>query len=235
MKKIAIFDDGWGGERFAEYLNRELNILSIDRIIDWKNFPYFTFSKQDVIRCVDDTISHYVGKYDVIFLANEVCALYSLEYLSDKYHYQKFLSMPYLVESVKSDTAKTILVLTTSNLLKSQEYQKIIDNPPTSANYIYLACDDLILKYNDASFSYQDLIDELSMYDAPDLVLLESSGLYPLKSMIEKYYSWRAQVIDANLLALRDLSKLIGIKNIEYRRLPSIFRKTKKVNPVSVK
>ena len=37
MIKVLIFDSGYGGELFADWLNEEMPILDIIRIIDWRN------------------------------------------------------------------------------------------------------------------------------------------------------------------------------------------------------
>ena len=37
MLKIAVFDGGYGGDFFAEWLKEEIPVVEIDRVIDWRN------------------------------------------------------------------------------------------------------------------------------------------------------------------------------------------------------
>ena len=37
MLKVVVFDSGYGGELFADYLEEELPLVDIVRVIDWRN------------------------------------------------------------------------------------------------------------------------------------------------------------------------------------------------------
>ena len=37
MLKIVVFDSGYGGELFADYLENELPVTDIIRVVDWRN------------------------------------------------------------------------------------------------------------------------------------------------------------------------------------------------------
>ena len=44
MTKIAVFGCGWGGELFADYLEKELAIAEVVRLHDYPHAPYGTLT-----------------------------------------------------------------------------------------------------------------------------------------------------------------------------------------------
>ncbi len=39
LKKVVVFDCGIGGELFADYIENELAIIDVVRVIDWRHSP----------------------------------------------------------------------------------------------------------------------------------------------------------------------------------------------------
>lgn len=92
MLKIVVFDGGWGGEMVADYLEEELGVVEVVRVIDWKNVPYDNKNTEEVFRIVEDNLRVYIGKVDVIVLAG-----YAVSLVADRmrrcYPEQKFVAM----------------------------------------------------------------------------------------------------------------------------------------------
>lgn len=84
MAKIAVFDSGWGGDICAEYLSLELGVFQVDRIIDWKNFPYSYRTPVKIRSLVRSALKPHIGKYDVIVISNSVASLHALKYIKEK-------------------------------------------------------------------------------------------------------------------------------------------------------
>ncbi len=40
LRIVVFFDSGWGGELVARYLEQELEIVEVIRVIDWGHAPY---------------------------------------------------------------------------------------------------------------------------------------------------------------------------------------------------
>lgn len=66
MRKIVVFDSGWGGELVADYLMRELNVVEVIRVIDWAHQAYRGLEPNFEIMA--DLLRPYVGNVDLIVL-----------------------------------------------------------------------------------------------------------------------------------------------------------------------
>ena len=225
MAKIAVFDSGWGGDICAEYLSLELGVFQIDRIIDWKNFPYSYRTPVKIRSLVRSALKPHIGKYDVIVISNSVASLHALKYIKEKYSEQKFVGMPFLIDAVKTLKTSKVMVLSTSSVLFSREYRKILDKRRGMAEYTIVTCDGWLEKIDSREFTIDDVAEKMKNFETPDIVLLECTQLLRVKKLIEGYFGWRAQVIDANTLLLRDVCRAIKISNSTGKKLPSVFRK----------
>ena len=89
MAKIAVFDSGWEGDNCADFISSELGIFQVDRIIDWKNFPYSYRKSTKIRELTKNALKPYIGRYEVIVLGSNIVTLHALEYLQKKFPKQK--------------------------------------------------------------------------------------------------------------------------------------------------
>lgn len=66
MRKIVVFDTGWGGELVADFLTQELKVVEVVRVIDWAHKIYSGAALD--IDMVIDCLALYLGKVDLIVL-----------------------------------------------------------------------------------------------------------------------------------------------------------------------
>jgi len=66
MRKVVVFDSGWGGEVVANYLAQELSVAEIVRVINWGRRIY-AGNELDV-GAVAECLEPYIGKVDLIIL-----------------------------------------------------------------------------------------------------------------------------------------------------------------------
>ncbi len=66
MRKIVVFDSGWGGELVADYLMRELSVVEVIRVIDWAHRAYRGLEPNFEITV--DLLRPYIGNVDLIVL-----------------------------------------------------------------------------------------------------------------------------------------------------------------------
>lgn len=92
MLKVLVFDGGCGGEAVADYLAEELKVVEVIRVIEYKSKVYEKKPQLELGRLVERSIKGYIGKVDLIVLGGYTVSL-ALNYLSEKYKYQKFVGV----------------------------------------------------------------------------------------------------------------------------------------------
>ena len=75
MLKIVVFDGGWGGEAVANYLDHELGVAEVVRLIDWAHAPYGTKSQAEILEFTLESLGPYIGKVDLIVLGGYAVSL----------------------------------------------------------------------------------------------------------------------------------------------------------------
>ena len=123
MKKVVVFDCGVGGELFADYLEEELSVIDVIRVIDWRNAPYNAKSAVEICALSEAAVRPYIGRVDVIVLANFEATMWALAKLQTKYPEQCFVGMN-LRFLLRDQVAKRVLVLTTGTVSGSKMFRE---------------------------------------------------------------------------------------------------------------
>lgn len=92
MLKIIVFDGGWGGETIAEYLEREICVAEIIRVIDWEHAPYEGKTLAEIQDLSEKCLEPYFNKVDLIVIGGYTASL-ALGFLQARYPEQKFVSV----------------------------------------------------------------------------------------------------------------------------------------------
>ncbi len=92
MLKVLVYDSGWGGELVADYLENELKVIEVTRLIDWKNLPYSAKAPQEIKHLLCERLQVYIGKMDLIVLGGFVVSEYT-EYLRRQFPNQAFVGL----------------------------------------------------------------------------------------------------------------------------------------------
>lgn len=66
MRRIVVFDSGWGGELVADYLTQELEVVEVVRVIDWARKAY-NRGALDIDAAIE-CLQPYIGAVDLIVL-----------------------------------------------------------------------------------------------------------------------------------------------------------------------
>ncbi|MBO7657220.1 hypothetical protein J6S55_01040 [Candidatus Saccharibacteria bacterium] len=124
MLKIIVFDGGYGGEIFADHLEKELPIAKIIRVIDWKNSRQYLENPKKARLAAEKALKPYMGRADLIIIANYLLTITSIRYFERKYKGQKFLGLelPRMDTFVKRKTA----IFTTKAVTKTIDYYSYI-------------------------------------------------------------------------------------------------------------
>lgn len=91
MLKVVVFDGGWGGELVADYLEAELNIVEVVRVIDWRG-NYSEKTDNELYENIEPILRDYVGKCDLIVLGGHTVSRV-LTRLRKRYPRQLFAGM----------------------------------------------------------------------------------------------------------------------------------------------
>lgn len=92
MLKVIVFDGGWGGEIVANYIERELSVAEVVRVIDWAHAPYGTKSRGEILDLAVQWLAPYIGEVDLIVLGGYATSLI-LPDLQEKYPAQAFVGV----------------------------------------------------------------------------------------------------------------------------------------------
>lgn len=124
MLKVVVFDSGYGGEIFADKLEKELPIIKVIRVIDWRNAEDFLKNPRVARRQASNALRPYIKRVDLIILANYLLTATSLKYFQRKYKNQKFcgLKLPCPNNTLKRPT----VALTTKALAKTLNYHNYL-------------------------------------------------------------------------------------------------------------
>lgn len=120
MKRILVFDFGHGGEQVANYLERELSVVEIVRLIDWNNPTWDELFPAEIPRLVERLIRPYIGSFDLIILGGYVATL-ALPLLKRLFPEQLFLGVGVNYRRIYKYTNRTkqIVPLASPALLES--------------------------------------------------------------------------------------------------------------------
>lgn len=92
MRKIVVFDGGWGGKIVANYLAEELGVVEVECLIDCGPCPYELMNSAEIYALAEESLRPYIGKVDLIVLGGYMSSL-ALDALQNKYPNQHFVGM----------------------------------------------------------------------------------------------------------------------------------------------
>ncbi len=92
MLKVAVFDNGWGGELVANFLSKELKMIEVIKVIDWHTTAYNSKSPYEIYQLALLQLEPYINKVDLIVLGGYVVSL-AYEYLARNFPEQKIVGM----------------------------------------------------------------------------------------------------------------------------------------------
>ena len=135
MLKVVVFDGGYGGEIFADFLEQSLPVVETIRVIDWRNAGRLLESPRKARRVAKDALRPYIGRADLVVIANHLVALTGLKYLRKVFPKQEFIGLelpelkehgPDWLKAKERETESKLIVLTTEALRKTLEFQKYL-------------------------------------------------------------------------------------------------------------
>ncbi|MBR3252581.1 hypothetical protein IKF84_00710, partial [Candidatus Saccharibacteria bacterium] len=160
MLKIVVFDSGYGGELFADRLEETFPIVEVIRVIDWRNADKFLKSPKKARREALDALRPYIGRVDLIVLANYYLSTTSLKYFSRKFKNQKFLGLK--LPELDTFMRRPTVVFTTKALARTISYHNYIFRLKRKATTVCL--DHWLPLIDDGELSEQMIREEFEFF-----------------------------------------------------------------------
>lgn len=212
MLKIVVFDGGYGGELFADKLEKELPVVDVIRVIDWRDAKKFLKSPRAARRACREALRPYIGRVDLIILANHLLTATSLKYFRRKYKNQKFLGLklPQPDTFVKRPT----IALTTKALAKTINYHNYIFRLRRKIETICL--DDWPNLIDDGELHNVEIYAELERFRLkhayrPAEIIIACSQFNDIIPVIRKSFR-NIKIHDSFDAAIRDTCKTLKIR-----------------------
>ena len=160
MLKIVVFDSGYGGELFADRLEETFPIVEVIRVIDWRNADKFLKSPKKARREALDALRPYIGRVDLIVLANYYLSTTSLKYFAHKFKNQKFLGLK--LPELDTFMRRPTVVFTTKALARTISYHNYIFRLKRKATTVCL--DHWLPLIDDGELSEQMIREEFEFF-----------------------------------------------------------------------
>lgn len=204
---------------FADYLEGELMVVEVDRLIDWREGAYAECSHEEIRERAERVLQEYIGKRDLIVLASYALTVAALNYLREKYPLQKFVGFNLCLSQKlkKLRGGKHVLVLTSLVVRNSVEYS---DERGRLEKFRLTekCCQDWEKKVDDGEFSSELLAQNLAKTKDVDVVLLYGANFLDFKDEFERIYGWGVQVVDGFAGVLREICQALKLKGLDGKR-----------------
>lgn len=217
MLKVLVFDSGWGGELFADYLENEIGIIDVIRVIDWHNSPHEEFDEESLRALTEYMICPYIGRVDIIVLASYVVTEATLDWLRERYPGQKFLGFEIrLFSIIHANYSKRILIASSKFLLNRPKYlmaKRHIESV-YGIQVIPLDCHEWTKLIDNGNMTDIIIRQTLKDYDwRKDIILLYNTHYLDIKPRLEELFGWRVQVEDDFAYMLRQVYRALRLNH----------------------
>lgn len=213
MLKIAVFDGGYGGDFFAEWLKEEIPVVEIDRVIDWRNAEPILTSPREARKIATAALDKYINKVDLIVFANHLVTATSLQYFRRKYRNQKFVGF----ELAKPDrfVKRNVLILTTKALSRTLIYHNFVFHLKTKTKTLCL--DDWPALIDDGELTEEDIVRTMHNFIEhenfqPEEIILACSQFQDIKPVLAKHFGKKVRIYDSYDATLRQICKTLRLR-----------------------
>ena len=210
MNHIVVFDSGYGGELFADYIEKEVPILETVRVIDWQQSQQLYQNPKTARARTLEKLRPYINHSRAIVIANQLVSATSLEYFRKKYPSQKFSGFSF--GPVPKTNAKHALILTTKATRKTIAYHKYVYHLKLRSQEF--DCDEWIDLINAGEYMEETVARDLAKFKKwkPGVIILGDSHLEDVKSILRDFYGPTVSIVDGYKAALRNLCHELGIR-----------------------
>lgn len=209
-----VFDYGYGGELLADQIEEQMPIIQVLRVIDWRHAKEYESNSHQARRCAKNVLRPYIGRVDLIIIANHFVSVTSLKYFQRKYKNQKFIGLR--LAQLDSKTERDIIILTTKAMYKTINYHNYIFRLKRKTKTLIL--DSWTAKIDEGELDNDDIkmafakIPPISPDGKSTELVLACAHFSDLKPLFKKHFGRNIKIHDSFDDAIRQACKALRLR-----------------------
>lgn len=213
MLKVVVFDSGYGGEFFADKLEMEVPIIEIIRVIDWRHANQILENPKKARRVAIDALRPYIGKVDLIIIANHLLTISSLKYFNRKFKNQRFIGLN--LKQPDTFIKRDVLILTTKAVTRTFNYYYYLFRIKRKTRT--LVVDHWPAKIDDGELTEQEIRDTIEDFLVgkdfnPQEIVLACSQFNDIKDELRHVFGHNIKIFDSYDETIRRTCKVLRIR-----------------------
>ncbi len=212
MLKIAVFDTGYGGELFADRLEKELPVVEVIRVITWRNARKMEEHPLAARKLTEESLRPYIGNVDLLVIANYQLSITCLSYLRKKYPNQKFIGFtlkpkrivkrPTIILTTKA-TTKNLAYIAAAHVLKAKTI--CLDRWPA-------LIDDGELTDDHFKADLEPALGRVASHFKPQQVLLACGQFSECTPRLRKVFGHNVRIVDSFDHTIAEAARTLRLK-----------------------
>ena len=212
MLKVVVFDNGYGGEFFADVLKEELPVIEIIRVIDRRHAKEIQENPRKARRLAKDALRPYIGKVDLIIFANYLLSLTSVKYFCRRYKNQRFIGLNLKIPDTPSK--KEVLILVTKAITRTPGYLNYLFHIHRKSKTIVL--ESWPAKIDDGELTKTEIEQALRNFIKDRCgskeIVLACSQFYDLRPELYNIFGQNLKIYDGFNDTIREICKILKVR-----------------------
>lgn len=221
MKKVVVFDCGWGGELIGDFLEEQIPV-EVEKVIKYKDGQFGEMKDYEIAKIAESALAPYVGHCELIVLADTTTTLTLLDRLRSIFPNQKFIGygegMPMVVREFKGNR---IMVLTTESVKSQTKY--LLMKIMTEKEIVQPECTGWSGLIDDGELKDEEIHRTITSEKA-EAVLIYATSFIDVENEIRASVTPGTSVIDMRQKLLRDACTALGLLGKDGRRARGWWR-----------
>lgn len=209
LRKVIIFDNGYGGELFADYFEKELPIFDVVRVIDWSNSEKYYKSARAAREQMIEKLRPYANYPAIVIVSNILISLTSIKYLSQTFPNLQFFGFSLGTPKTKG---RHTLVLGTKETFKTIKYIRY--RYGLGGHIHEVPCDEWTKLIDGGEYYENRICADLIPYDKyrPKTIIIACSHLLEVTPFLRRIYGPFVSIVDGRAETLRKICLELGIR-----------------------
>ena len=221
MLKVAVVDSGWGGEMVADYIEYELAVIEVIRVIDWRNAPYAGKTRMEILRCIEQALRPYWRRVDAVVLGGFVPSLV-VDALRTRHPAMKFVALELKNSKIVGKSVKKVMILADEWTRGLSEYEDLRWQAwLKAAEVVEPNCKGWTEMIDEGEMNYEFLERALKPYlgdGRMDALIIANTHYWDIRKDLLRILRWRARVVDQREALLHDLCRALRLRGVDGRR-----------------
>ena len=223
MKKVVVFDCGWGGELIGDFLEEQIPI-EVEKVIKYKNGQFGEMKDYEITQIAESALEPYIGHCELIVLADTSTTVAIMDHLKYKFPNQKFIGygegMPMIVREFKGSR---VMILTTESVKYQTKY--LLMKIMTEKEIVQPECIGWSGLIDDGELKTEE-IHRIVNSEKVEAVLIYATSFIDVEDEIKASVAPGTAVIDMRQKLLRDVCTALKLVGKDGRRARDWWRNT---------